>query len=77
MEIERKITRTVKFGALSVGDVFIDEDDDVMMVVDKDYGLGDCDNYDGYAIDLKSGLHYGFDEDDDVIRVSAKMTITD
>jgi uncharacterized membrane protein (UPF0127 family) len=77
MEIEKKVTRTVKFGTLDVGDVFIDEDDNVMMVVDKDFGLGDCDNYDGYAVELKTGWHYGFEADDEVIKVSAKMTITD
>lgn len=77
MEIEKKITRTVKFSTLKVGDVFIDEDDNVMMVVDTDFGLGDCGNYDGYAVELETGWHYGFEADDEVIKVSAKMTITD
>ena len=77
MEIEKKITRTVKFGTLSVGDVFIDEDNNVMMVVDKDYGLGTAECHDGYAIDLKTGWHYGFEDDDEVVKVSAKLTITD
>lgn len=77
MEIEKKTTRTLKFGALSTGDVFIDEDDNVMIVVDKDYGLGTEGCYDGYAVDLHTGWHYGYDEDDDVIKVSAKLTITD
>ena len=78
MEIEKKITRTVKFSTLDTGDVFVvDDDDAVYMVVDKDYGLGEYENYDGYAIDLKSGWHYGFDACDDVIKVSAKLTITD
>ena len=77
MEIEKKITRTVKFSTLSTGDVFIDEDDNVMMVVDKDYGLKNSSCCDGFAIDLKTGWHYGFDDDDEVVKVSAKLTITD
>lgn len=77
MEIERKDTRMIKFGYLECGDVFTDEDDNVMMVVDKDYGLGTEGDYYGYAINLKKGWHYGFDEEDEVIKVSAKLTITD
>ena len=77
MEIEKKITRTVKFSTLGTGDVFIDENDNVMMVVDKDYGLGDNSCCDGFAIDLKTGWHYDFEDDDEVIKVSAKLTITD
>ena len=77
MEIEKKITRTVKFSTLSAGDVFIDGDDNVMMVVDIDYGLGVNSCCDGFAIDLRTGWHYGFEDDDEVIKVSAKLTITD
>lgn len=77
MEIEKKISRTVKFGALGEGDVFVTEANDVMMVVDRDYGLGTEGSYDGYAIDLETGWHYGFDENDEVIKVTAKLTVTD
>ena len=77
MEIERKNTRKVQFDALRTGDVFLDEDSDVMMVVDQDYGLGNGESYDGYAIDLKTGLHYGYNADDEVIKVTAKLTVID
>lgn len=79
MEIEKKSTRVVEFSTLGTGDVFILEEDDgaVYMVVDKDFGLGEDRDYDGYAIDLKNGWHYGFDNKDDVIKVVAKLTITD
>ena len=76
MEIEKKITKTVTFCTLNTGDVFL-YDDDVYMVVDRDFGLGDHHSYDGYAISLDSGWHYGFDDDEEVIKVSAKLTITD
>ena len=76
MEIEKKITRTVKFSTLSAGDVFMDEDNDVMMVVHKDCGLGAEWCYDGYAVNLKTGWHYGFDDDEEVVKVSAKVTVT-
>ena len=77
MEIEKKNTKSLTFGNLKTGDVFLDKDNDVMMVVEKDYGLGDNEYYDGYAIDLKTGDLYGFYDDDRVIKVSAKLTITD
>ncbi len=77
MEIEKKIVKTNTFGGLKAGDVFLDKDDDVMMVVDKDYGLGDEGDFDGYAIGLKTGWLVGFNNDEDVIKVSAKLTITD
>ena len=77
MEIEKKNTRMVDFSTLEVGDVFLDEDGAVFIVVDKDYGLGECDSYYGYAVDLRTGWHYGIEADEKVIKVSAKLTITD
>ena len=76
MEIERKNTRKVQFDALTAGDMFL-YDGDVYMVVDEDFGLGDGSSYDGFAIDLKTGLHYGYNDDDEVIKVTAKLIITD
>ena len=77
MEIEKKITKKVEFGTLRTGDVFL-YDGDVYMVVDEDFGLGDGSSYDGFAIDLKTGLHYGFYNDDIVgAKVTAKLIITD
>lgn len=79
MEIEKKTTKKIHFEDLKVGDVFLDEDDAVMMVVDEDFGLGNDggNGYDGYAIDLTTGYHYGYDAEDEVTKVSAKLTITD
>lgn len=77
MEIEKRLTtKTVGFGTLNTGDVFL-YDDDVYIVVDKDFGLGAERQYDGYAISPKNGWHYGFDDEDEVIKVTAKLTITD
>ena len=73
MEIEKKNTKSLTFGNLKTGDVFLDKDNNVMMVVE----IGDNEYYDGYAIDLKTGDLYGFYDDDRVIKVSAKLTITD
>ena len=75
MEIERKNSKRLCFKDLKVGDVFLDEDDCVMMVVDEDYGLGDKDYADGYAINLASGYHYGYSSEDDVVKVSAKLIV--
>lgn len=76
MDIEKKLSKGISFADLSNGDVFIYEDD-VYMVVDKDYGLGDGRSYDGYAVLLETGDIYSFGYNDICIKVSAKLTITD
>ena len=76
MEIEKNIKEAITFDDLVCGDVFIDEDGDVMIVVDCDYGLGLDENYCGYAVNLKTGSHYGYGTKDKVTKVTAKLTVT-
>ena len=75
MEIEKKLSKKNTFAELSVGDVFI-WDGDPYMVIEEDYGLGDSRSYAGYAVLLESGTIYGFDCDEECIKVSAKLTVT-
>lgn len=74
MEIEKKLSKKNTFAELSVGDVFI-WDDDTYMVIEEDFGLGDCRSYVGYAVALGTGCIYGFDYEE-VVKVSAKLTVT-
>ena len=74
MEIEKKLSKKNTFAELSVGDVFI-WDGDVYMVIEEAYGLGDGRSYVGYATDLENGCVYSFD-DEECIKVSAKLTVT-
>lgn len=76
MEIEKKINETTTFEELAYGDVFIDDDGDVVMVVDADYGLGLDESYYGYGVNLKTGSHYAYNASDVVIKVFAKLTVT-
>ena len=76
MEIEKKIKEAITFDKLAYGDVFIDTDGDVMIVVDQDYGLGLGESYYGYAVNLETGSHYGYGAEDVVTKVSAKLTVT-
>lgn len=76
MEVEIKETK-VKFCTLNTGDVFLDEDGNAFMVVDRDYGLGETYSYKGYAVDFKTGWLYGFEEDEEVVKVTGKVIITD
>lgn len=76
MEIERKNSKKGSFRDLTVGDVFLDEDNNVMMVVDEDYGLGEGRyTVDGYAVSLASGFHYAFKNNDEATKIEAKVVI--
>ena len=76
MEIEKKTKEPTTFGELSFGDVFIDRDGDVMIVVTADFCLGLDEDYYGYAVNLATGSHYSYQATDTVVKVSAKLTIT-
>lgn len=76
MEIERKNSKKGLFRDLTVGDVFLDEDNNVMMVVDEDYGLGEGRyTVDGYAVGLVTGFHYAFENDDEATKIEVKLII--
>ena len=77
MVIERKNLTRIHFSDLKVGDVFVDDDDNIMLVLDKDYGLGTDEEYSGYAVRLDSGYIYGYDSDEEVIKISAKLITTE
>lgn len=77
MEVENKVKETkVKFCTLNTGDVFLDENGNAFMVVDEDYGIGKDYSYEGYAVEFKTGWLYGFEEDEKVVKVTGKVTIT-
>ena len=75
MEIEKKLSKKKTFTELSVGDVFI-WDGEVYMVIEQAYGLGDSRPYAGYAVALDTGWIYDFDQEE-CVKVSAKLTVTD
>lgn len=75
MEIEKKLTKEVTFADLSIGDVFICNDE-VYMVIEEDYGLGNENSYDGYAVLLETGGIYSFDNEETCLKVTAKLTVT-
>lgn len=60
MQIEMNLTETGTFGDLKEGDTFV-YDDEVYMVLNRCHGLGQGWDFDGYAVLLKSGNIYGFE----------------
>lgn len=75
MEIEKKLTKKCKFADLSTGDVFIYRDE-VYMVIEEDYGLGNDFAYYGYAVLLETGEVCSFESDEECLKVTAKLTVT-
>lgn len=67
------------FGDLKMGETFWATDgwfdkDEIFMVIECDYGLGAGEGFDGYAINLKTGELYGFDNDDKIIKYDLEIT---
>lgn len=86
MKITFKDTeKYVRFNTLRHGDTFIDLDydkDTIMMCVDTccdvalttDMGEADYE-YDGFAIDVATGIIIGYHDDDKVIPVNAEIVV--
>lgn len=67
------------FGDLAEGEAFwacegYFEKDEIFMVIEPDYSLGAGETFDGYAINLKTGELYGFDNDEKVIKYDLEIT---
>ena len=81
MEIEIDKTAINTFEDLKYGDVFVgyltdDPENNIYLVISRDYGLGIEDEFHGYAAGLKTGEIYGFYNSDPVIKMNAKLTAT-
>lgn len=67
------------FGDLKMGETFWPvgtwyEKDEIFMVIERDYSLGAGETYDGYAINLKTGELYGFNNDENIIKYDLNIT---
>lgn len=78
MKIEIGSKTTCTFEDLDFGETFIDPaiDDNVVFVVIEDYVYIDkSEDYDGYAIRLDTGSLHGYKNNEEVIRVNAKVVV--